>query len=152
MHSQSLTRTAISATLHCLLGCSIGEVLGMVIGTYLEWSNFGTVILSVGLAFLFGYALSFIPLLRAGLSFKAALPVVLAADSLSILSMEIIDNLVMVSVPGAMDAGLMNPLFWFALACSLAVAFIVTVPVNRYLLARGKGHALVHKYHHNHDK
>jgi hypothetical protein len=148
--SRPLLKTAISATLHCLLGCSIGEVLGMVLGTAWEWSNFATVVLSIGLAFLFGYALSLLPLMRAGLTFKAAIPIVLAADTLSILSMEIVDNLVVISVPGAMDAGLTDSLFWASLALSLVIAFIVTVPVNWYLLTRGKGHALVHEYHHKH--
>jgi hypothetical protein len=148
--TQSLTRTAISATLHCLLGCSIGEVSGMVIGTAYDLSNFATVILSIALAFVFGYGLSIIPILRAGVGLKKALGVVLASDTLSILSMEIVDNLVVITIPGAMDAMLTDVLFWASLAFSLVVAFIVTVPVNRYLLARGKGHALVHEYHHTH--
>lgn len=149
-HKKSVTRTAISATLHCLLGCSIGEVLGMVLGTAWGWSNIATIFLAVALAFLFGYLLSLIPLLRAGLTLKKALPIVLAADTLSILTMEIVDNLVMLVVPGAMDTHLIDPLFWGTLALALGIAFIVTVPVNRYLLLRGKGHALVHEYHHKH--
>lgn len=143
-------KTAISATLHCLTGCAIGEILGMVIGTALGWSNFATLALAIGLAFLFGYALSLLPLLRAGLTFAAAVPVVLAADTLSILTMETIDNLVIAYMPGAMDAHLTSWLFWGTLALALAVAFVVTVPVNYYLLKRGKGHALTHQYHHSH--
>ena len=146
----TLTRTAISATLHCLLGCAIGEVLGMVIGTAWGLPNMVTVMLAVALAFLFGYGLSMLPLLRAGLHVKSALKIVLAADTLSILVMEIVDNLVMIGVPGAMDSGLTSPLFWGTLALSLFVAFIVTVPVNRYLIARGKGHALMHDHHTHH--
>jgi len=148
--SVSLTKTAISATLHCLTGCAIGEVLGMVLGTAWGLSNEMTVALAIVLAFFFGYLLSLIPLLRAGLGLMGSLKIVLAADTLSILTMEIVDNLVMVGVPGAMDAGLDTLLFWMTLALSLAIAFVVTVPVNRYLIARGKGHALMHQ-HHGHD-
>lgn len=138
---------AISATLHCLTGCAIGEILGMIIGTAFGLSNLVTVVISVALAFLFGYALSVLPLLRAKIPKKEALTVVLAADTLSIATMEIVDNAVMVAVPGAMNAGLVNPIFWLALPFSLTVAFFVAVPVNKYLLDKGKGHALVHKYH-----
>lgn len=144
----SLTRMAISATLHCLTGCAIGEILGMVIGTAYGLSNLTTIILAIVLAFIFGYALSLLSLLRAGMKFQSALKIVLAADTLSILTMEIVDNLVMVSVPGAMDTHLGDMLFWGALILSLAVAFVVTVPVNRYLISRGKGHALMHDHHH----
>ena len=144
----SLTRTAISATLHCLTGCAIGEVLGMVIGTALGWGDVATIALAVVLAFFFGYALTVAPVLRAGLSFRAAVKVALIADTVSILVMEIIDNAIMVAVPGAMEAGLSNPLFWGALAFALAVAFVVTVPVNRVMIGRGLGHATVHQYHH----
>jgi len=144
----SLTRTAVSATLHCLTGCAIGEVLGMVIGTALGWGDVATIALAVVLAFFFGYLLTFAPVLRAGLSFRAAVKVALAADTVSILVMEIVDNAIMVAVPGAMEAGLTNPLFWGALAFALAVAFVVTVPVNRVMIGRGLGHAVVHQYHH----
>jgi hypothetical protein len=148
MEGRALTRNAISATLHCLTGCAIGEVLGMVIGTALGWSPLQTVALAVGLAFLFGYGLAIRPVLKAGLSLSAAVPVVLAADTVSIAVMETVDNAVMLVVPGAMHAGLASPLFWGALAFAFLVAFVVTVPVNRWLIARGKGHAVVHQYHH----
>ncbi len=141
-------KTAASATLHCLTGCAIGEVLGMVIGTALGFSNLGTIVLAVVLAFFFGYALTLRGVLRAGVDFRTALKTALAADTVSILVMEIVDNGVMVVVPGAMDAGLGSWVFWGALAFSLAVAFVLTVPVNRWLIARGKGHAVVHHLHH----
>ena len=144
----NLTRTAVSATLHCLTGCAIGEVLGLVIGTALGWSTVPTIALAVALAFFFGYALTMGPVLRAGLSFRDAVKVALAADTVSILVMEIVDNGVIVAVPGAMDAGLASGLFWASLAFALAVAFVVTVPVNRWLIGRGKGHAAVHQFHH----
>jgi hypothetical protein len=140
-------RTAVSATLHCLTGCAIGEVLGMVIGTALGWSAVPTVILSVALAFLFGYSLTLRPVLRAGVSFRAAIPIALAADTLSIAVMEIVDNAIIVAIPGAMNAGLTSLLFWGALAASLVIAFVVTVPVNKWTIGRGRGHAVVHKYH-----
>ncbi|MBW4716227.1 DUF4396 domain-containing protein [Saccharothrix obliqua] len=142
-------KTAASATLHCLTGCAIGEVLGMVIGTALGLSNGGTIALAVVLAFFFGYALTLRGVLRAGVGFKAAVKTALAADTVSILVMEVVDNGVMLVVPGAMDAGLGSWLFWGALAFSLAVAFVLTVPVNRWLIARGKGHAVVHHLHHH---
>jgi hypothetical protein len=144
---RALTRLAISATLHCLTGCAIGEVLGMVIGTALGWTDLQTVALAVALAFVFGYAFTLGPVLRSGLTLSAAIPVALAADTLSITVMEIVDNAIMLLVPGAMDAGLSSPLFWGALAFALAVAFVVTVPVNRWLISRGKGHAVVHQLH-----
>lgn len=144
---RALTRLAVSATLHCLTGCAIGEVLGMVIGTALGWTDLQTVALAVALAFLFGYALTIRPVLKSGLALSAAIPVALAADTISITVMEIVDNAIMLLVPGAMDSGLDSPLFWGALAFALAVAFVVTVPVNRALIARGKGHAVVHQYH-----
>ncbi len=144
----ALTRLAVSATLHCLTGCAIGEVLGMVIGTGLGWGNVSTIVLSVALAFVFGYAFTLGPVMRSGLALSAAIPVALAADTVSITTMEIIDNLFMVVVPGAMDAGLGELLFWGSLATSLAIAFVITVPVNRWLISRGKGHAVVHQYHH----
>jgi hypothetical protein len=143
-----LTRLAVSATLHCLTGCAIGEVLGMVIGTALGWSDGATIVLAVALAFLFGYSLTIAPVLRSGLPLKAALGVAFAADTLSITVMEIVDNAVMLLVPGAMEAGLTSFLFWGSLAFALLVAFVVTVPVNRWLIGRGKGHAVVHQYHH----
>lgn len=138
---------AISATLHCLTGCAIGEVAGMVIGTALGLSDLITVVLAVFLAFCFGYLLSILPLLRAGVAAKQALKLVLAADTLSILTMEVVDNLVMVGIPGAMDAGLTSVLFWGTLTFALGVAFVFAYPVNAYLLGRGKGHALTHKFH-----
>ncbi len=144
---RELTRNAVSATLHCLTGCAIGEVLGIVIGTALGWSNTATVALAVGLAFLFGYALTMRPVLTAGLSFGQALRVALAADTLSITVMEIVDNAFILAIPGAMEAGLASVLFWSTLAAALAIAFVVTVPVNRWLIARGQGHAVVHQFH-----
>jgi hypothetical protein len=142
---RALDAVALSATLHCLTGCAIGEVLGMVIGTSLGFSEWGTVALAVGLAFLFGYALTSMPLLRAGLGLSAVIPIALAADTLSIAVMEIVDNAIMLAVPGAMEAGLDNTLFWGSLSVALVVAGAVAVPVNRWLIARGKGHAVVHR-------
>ena len=139
---------AAQATLHCLAGCAIGEVLGMAIGTALGWSDLATVVLAVSLAFVFGYALTMRGVLRAGLPFRAALRVALAADTLSIAVMELVDNGVMLTVPGAMDAGLTGGLFWGSLAFALAVAFVVALPVNRWLMSRGRGHAVVHAAHH----
>jgi hypothetical protein len=144
----SLNRTAFSATLHCLTGCAIGEVLGMVIGTALGWGNVATIALAVVLAFFFGYSLTMIPLLRSGLALATTLPLAFASDTLSITVMEIVDNAVMLVVPGAMEAGLGSFLFWGSLAFALAVAFVAAYPVNRYLIARGRGHAVVHEYHH----
>ena len=152
MHStapegRALTSLAVSATLHCLTGCAIGEVLGMVIGTALGWSEWETVALAVGLAFFFGYLLAMRPVLRSGMTLRAAIPVVLAADTVSITTMELVDNAIMLGIPGAMEAGLASPLFWGSLAFALAVAFVLTVPVNRWLIARGKGHAVMHAMH-----
>ncbi|MEB3371797.1 DUF4396 domain-containing protein [Saccharopolyspora mangrovi] len=144
---RALTRSAISATAHCLTGCAIGEVLGMVIGTALGWGNLATIVLAIALAFLFGYSLTIVPVLRAGVGLGAAIGVAFAADTLSITVMEIVDNLFMVLIPGAMDAGLTSWLFWLSLAAALAIAFVLTVPVNRALIRRGKGHAVVHQYH-----
>ncbi|WP_235529627.1 DUF4396 domain-containing protein [Nocardioides sp. Soil774] len=138
---------AVSATLHCLTGCAIGEILGLVIGTALGLGNLAVIVIAIGLAFVFGYSLSTLPLLRAGLGVGAALSVVLAADTLSIATMEVVDNLVVAVVPGAMDAGLVNPVFWLSMALALTAAFFAAWPVNRWLLARGKGHALTHGYH-----
>lgn len=141
----ALTGVAVSATLHCLTGCAIGEVAGMAIGTALGFSDFATIVLAVGLAFVFGYTLTSLPLLRAGLALSAVVPIALASDTLSIATMEVVDNLIMVAVPGAMDAGLDSLLFWGSLSFALAIAFVLTVPVNRWLLARGKGHTAVHE-------
>jgi uncharacterized protein DUF4396 len=143
----ALTSVAIAATLHCLTGCAIGEVAGMAIGTAAGFSNLGTVVLSVALAFLFGYGLTSLPLLRAGLALAAVLPIALASDTLSIATMEVVDNAIVLAIPGAMDAGLGSPLFWGSLAFALVIAGSVAVPVNRWLIARGKGHALVHGAH-----
>ncbi len=144
---QGLTRTAVTATLHCLTGCAIGEVLGLVIGTALGWGVVPTIALAVGLAFVFGYGLTMLPLLRSGLTPRRALGVALAADTVSIAVMEVVDNAVVLAVPGAMEAGLASPVFWASLAFALAVAFVVTVPVNRWMIARGRGHAVVHAHH-----
>jgi hypothetical protein len=146
---ESPTRQAVTATLHCLTGCAIGEVLGMVAGTAFGWGNTATIVLSIALAFAFGYALTLRSVLAAGLTLSAALPVVLAADTVSITSMEIVDNAVVLATPGAMAAGLTSPLFWLSLLISLLVAFVLTVPVNRYLMVRGRGHAVVHQHHHH---
>lgn len=146
-HGEVTWAAAASATLHCLTGCAIGEVLGMVIGTALGWSNVATIVLAVILAFIFGYALTMRGVLRAGVDFRQALKVALAADTVSIAVMELIDNGVMVAVPGAMEAGLASVLFWGALAFAFVVAFFVTWPVNRWMIGRGKGHAVVHPYH-----
>ena len=143
----SLNRVAFSATLHCLTGCAVGEVLGVVIGTALGWGNVATIALAVALAFLFGYSLTMLPLLRSGMTLAAVLPLAFASDTLSITVMEVVDNLVLLVVPGAMDAGLASLLFWGSLAFALAVAFVAAFPVNRYLIARGRGHAVVHQYH-----
>ena len=144
----ALTRLAVSATLHCLTGCAIGEVLGLVLATWWGLANAPSILLAVVLAFVFGYALTITPVLRSGLPLRQALGVAFAADTVSILTMEIVDNAVVLAVPGAMDAGLSSLLFWGSLAVSLVIAFAVTVPVNRALIARGKGHAVVHEYHH----
>jgi uncharacterized protein DUF4396 len=145
---RGLWAQAVSATLHCLTGCAIGEVLGMVLGTWWGWSSGATIGLAIALAFVFGYSLTIAPVLRAGLPLRAALGVALAADTVSITVMEVVDNLGMLLIPGAMEAGLSSWLFWGALAASLALAFVLTVPVNRALIARGRGHAVVHGYHH----
>ena len=141
----ALTSLAISATLHCLTGCAIGEIAGMVIGTALGFSDWGTVALAVALAFLFGYTLTSLPLLRAGLALSAVIPIALASDTVSIAVMEVIDNAIMVTVPGAMEADLDSLLFWGTLAVALVIAGMVAVPFNRWLLKRGKGHAVVHE-------
>ncbi len=145
--NSSLNRTAFSATLHCLTGCAIGEVLGIVIGTALGWSKVATIVLAIVLAFFFGYGLTMLPLLRSGMALGAVLPLAFASDTLSITVMEIVDNLIIVAIPGAMDAGLGSLLFWGSLTFALVVAFIAAFPVNRYLISRGKGHAVVHEHH-----
>jgi hypothetical protein len=142
-----LTRMAVSATLHCLTGCAIGEILGLVLATWWGLSNVPSIVLAIVLAFVFGYSLTLIPVVRSGVPLRTGIGIALAADTLSILTMEIVDNAVVLAVPGAMDAGLADLLFWGSLALSLVVAFVVTVPVNRALIARGKGHAVVHHHH-----
>ncbi len=144
----SLNRMALSATLHCLTGCSIGEVLGMVIGSAFGWGNIATIALAVVLAFFFGYSLTMMPLLRSGIGLAAALPLAFASDTLSITVMEIVDNLIVVFIPGVMEAGLGDLLFWGSLVLALAVAFVAAFPVNRYLISRGQGHAVIHEHHH----
>jgi hypothetical protein len=147
---QTLNRTAISATLHCLTGCAIGEILGLVIATALGWGDAASIALSIALAFFFGYLLTMLPLLRAGLAIGAAIPLALAADTFSIATMEVLDSLAMLFIPGAMDAGLGDLLFWASLAGALFLAFWAAFPVNRWLIARGKGHAVVHEFHEGH--
>ena len=142
-----LNRLALSATVHCLTGCAIGEVLGMVIGTALGLSDLATVALAVALAFLFGYSLTSLPLLRSGLALGAVVPIALASDTASIAVMEVVDNAILLLIPGAMDLGLADPGFWAALGVALLVAGAAAYPVNRWLLARGRGHAVVHAHH-----
>ena len=143
----SLNALAFSATVHCLTGCAIGEVLGMIIGTALGWSDVQTIVLAIALAFLFGYTLTSLPLLRSGMALGAVIPLALASDTVSIAVMEIVDNAVLLLVPGAMEAGLGDLKFWLSLAFALLVAGAAAYPVNRWLLARGKGHAVVHQHH-----
>jgi hypothetical protein len=150
MEKTSLNRLAFSATAHCLTGCAIGEVLGLVIGTILGWGTLATIALAIVLAFFFGYSLTMLPLLRSGLALATVLPLAFASDTLSITVMEIVDNLIILVIPGAMEAGLRSLLFWGSLAFALAVAFVAAFPVNRWLIARGKGHAVVHEYHDGH--
>ncbi|HEU4463111.1 MAG TPA: DUF4396 domain-containing protein [Solirubrobacterales bacterium] len=147
MHTtpDNLNAVAFAATVHCLTGCAIGEVLGMVVGTALGFSDMGTIALAVALAFFFGYLLTSLPLLRSGMALGAVIPIALAADTLSIATMEIVDNLIMLAVPGAMEAGLDSLLFWGSLAFALLVAGLIALPVNRWLIARGKGHAVAHR-------
>lgn len=144
--SESLNRTAFMATVHCLTGCSIGEILGMVIGTAWGWSNWSTVVLSVVLAFVFGYAMTLWPLRRAGMTWGVALGLAFASDTLSITTMEIVDNAIMLVIPGAMEAGLGTALFWVSLGASLILAGAAAFPVNRWLISKGKGHAVVHAH------
>ena len=143
----SLNRIAFQATVHCLTGCAIGEVLGLVIGTALGWDDLPTIVLAISLAFLFGYGLTIYPLLRSGLPFRAALTAAFAADTISITVMEVVDNAIVLAVPGAMDAGLTSSLFWGSLVLALAIAFVVTLPVNHSLISRGLGHATIHGRH-----
>jgi hypothetical protein len=143
----SLTRSAIQATLHCLTGCAIGEVLGMVLATALGWGNAASIAVSVALAFFFGYALTIQPVLRAGVPVRRALRLAGASDTISIATMELADNAFILVVPGALAAGLSHGLFWWSLALSLVIAFVITVPVNRALIARGRGHAVIHELH-----
>jgi hypothetical protein len=155
MDKKELNQMAFSATIHCLTGCALGEIIGLVIGTAIGLPDAATIALAVGLAFVFGYTLSLLPLIKSGLGFKAALPLVLAVDTLSIAVMEIVDNTVMVLIPGAMSAGLVNPLFWLSMSLALTAAFWAAYPLNRYLLTKNKGHALVmasapHDEHHHH--
>jgi hypothetical protein len=149
-HPKDLNRLAFSATVHCLTGCSIGEVLGMVIGTSRHWENLPTIAVSVALAFVFGYALTMRPLLRSGLSLRAAWPLALASDTLSITVMEIVDNAIMLVIPGAMDAHPTQPLFWMSMLAALVVAGAAAFPINRWLIRRGRGHAVVHQHHAGH--
>lgn len=145
---QSLNRLSFTATVHCLSGCATGEILGMVVGTALGWSNTPTIVPAIVLAFIFGYGFTIVPLWRAGLAFGAILKLALAADTASIVIMEIVDNAIMLVIPGAMDAGLASGLFWGSLVASLIIAAAAAFPVNRWLIARGKGHAVVHHHHH----
>ena len=147
---QSLNRIAASATTHCLTGCAIGEVLGFIIGTWRGWDDLQTIALAIALAYVFGYSFTLVPLLRGGMALRAALGLAFVADTLSITVMEIVDNAVVLAVPGAMDAGLGDALFWGSLAFALAVAWVVAFPVNRFLIARGRGHARVHAAHGHH--
>ena len=147
-HEHGTRKTALSATVHCLTGCAIGEVLGMVIGTALALSNTATVVISVVLAFFFGYALTVRPLLGSGLPLRTAARLALASDTLSITTMEIVDNGIMLAIPGAMTAGLGTALFWGSLALSLVIAGVAAFPVNYWLIARGRGHAVLHQHHH----
>src|SRR4051812_39071673 len=146
----SLSRLAFSATVHCLTGCAIGEVLGMILSTWWGWGNAASIALSIALAFLFGYTLTSLPLLRSGLSVRRVAPLAFASDTASITTMEIVDNLFILIVPGAIAAGLGDALFWWSLAVGLLIAGALAFPVNRWLLARGKGHAAVHQFHHAH--
>jgi hypothetical protein len=144
---KELNRLALSATIHCLTGCAIGEVLGMVLATWWGWGDFASILLSIILAFFFGYGLTSLPLLRSGMSLRQVAPLAFASDTASITTMEIVDNLFILIVPGAISAGLGDPLFWWSLGVGLLIAGAVAFPVNRWLLVRGRGHAVVHAYH-----
>src|SRR5215211_7055220 len=147
MHDGSLNRLAASATTHCLTGCAIGEVLGLAIATALDWRNLPSILLAIALAFLFGYSFTMVPLIRTGIALGTAVGLALAADTISIAVMEVVDNGIVLVVPGAMDAGLPDLLFWGSLAFALAVAWVAAFPVNRWLISKGRGHALVHAHH-----
>jgi hypothetical protein len=146
--AQSLNALALAATVHCLTGCALGEVLGMVLGTALGWSNGATIVASILLAFVLGYGLTSLPLVRSGMAIRQVAPLALASDTLSITTMEIVDTLIVLVIPGALDAGLTDPLFWGSLAVALVLAGGAAYPVNRRLIARGKGHAVMHEHHH----
>jgi hypothetical protein len=143
----NLNRLAISATTHCLTGCAIGEVTGMIIGTAFGWSDLGTIAIAVGLAYLFGFGLTSLPLFKAGLTFAAIVPIALAADTVSITIMEVIDNATVLLIPGAMEAGIDEPLIYASIAAGFVIAYPFAFLANRYMIARGKGHAVVHEYH-----
>ncbi len=145
-----LNRLAASATTHCLTGCAIGEIAGLAVGTALDWGNAATIVLAIALAFVFGYSMTTVPLLRSGLALGAVLPIAFAADTLSIAVMELVDNASILVIPGAMEAGLADALFWGSLAGALAIAWVAAFPVNRFLIARGRGHARVHGLHGGH--
>ena len=147
MKTENVNRLALMATVHCLSGYAIGEILGMVLATWWGWGNLASIVLSIALAFLFGYSLTLGPVLRAGVPFRRALPVAFASDTASITVMEIVDNAFILLVPGAIAAGLSDALFWWSLGVSLIIAFAFALPLNRWLIARGKGHAVVHAYH-----
>jgi Domain of unknown function (DUF4396) len=144
---QSLNALALSATVHCLTGCAIGEVLGMILATWWGWGDLASIVLAIVLAFIFGYGLTSLPLLRSGLSVRQVAPLAFASDTASITTMEIVDNLFILIVPGALAAGLSDALFWWSLALALLIAGAVALPVNRWLIARGRGHAVVHAHH-----
>jgi hypothetical protein len=146
----SLNRLAFSATVHCLTGCAIGEILGMILATWWGWGDFASIVLAVVLAFFFGYGLTSLPLLRSGMSVRSVAPLAFASDTASITTMEIVDNLFILIVPGAISAGLGDALFWWSLLVGLVIAGAVAYPVNRWLLARGRGHAVVHAHHAHH--
>jgi hypothetical protein len=148
MQSKSLNALAFSATVHCLTGCATGEVAGMVIGTAFGWSNGGTIAISIALAFVFGYTFTSWPLLRSGMALAAVVPLALASDTISIGIMEVVDSTVVLLIPGAIDATLSDVGFWASLAVALLLAGVAAYPANRWLLARGKGHAVVHQHHH----
>jgi hypothetical protein len=143
----SLDRLAFSATIHCLTGCAIGEILGLVIATWLGWHDLPSVLLAIILAFVFGYALTIRPLLSSGMGIRQAGRLAVASDTLSITTMEIVDTAIVIAIPGAMAAGLVDPLFWGSLAAALVIAGVVAYPVNRWLIARGRGHAVLHGHH-----
>jgi hypothetical protein len=148
MFTDPATKVAVNATLHCLTGCAIGEITGMIIGSLLGLGNLDMLALAVFLAFVFGYALTSLPLLKAGMSLRQVAPLALASDTLSIATMEVADNTVLAVIPGALGASVASPLFWLSLSASLFIAFLAAVPVNKYLISRGRGHAVMHGHHH----